>query len=293
MLRDDLLRSKKDDLAQVITSRKRKLSELYYATAGATGGLEHEQEHEIDQPHAYKQREADFLDANDITKRRMFSEDTLPELPEITFPPSPSPPPAKRHEAEPGPERGPDTTKLQQEAIQEAEVETEAARPQEELSAPPATTAIPRAPSLATAQPQTAIATSTAPTTRPSLAPLQLVPSATAGLASSPISEPTPKTLDQGLQSPSSSVTSATTHAPTAASPRKSSGVAVEGLQTEGKPPPSLTLKEEREKAEQKELSQVEPHKVQEPPTPAKDSQKEEDEAAERQLQEQAAALTF
>ncbi|KAI5304293.1 chromatin modification- protein VID21, partial [Ascosphaera pollenicola] len=82
MLRDDRLRSKKDDLARVISSRKRKLSELYYATvdcAPAATETETETEGVLPAPSPdYRQRELQFLDLNDITRGRWFDESTLP-----------------------------------------------------------------------------------------------------------------------------------------------------------------------------------------------------------------------
>ncbi|KAI5285140.1 chromatin modification- protein VID21, partial [Ascosphaera aggregata] len=91
MLRDDRLRSKKDDLARVISSRKRKLSELYYATvhfplaATDKGDDNHHHRHRYDQHGddnsslaSYRQKELQFLDANDITRGRFFDESTLP-----------------------------------------------------------------------------------------------------------------------------------------------------------------------------------------------------------------------
>ncbi|KAJ5112320.1 hypothetical protein N7532_000365 [Penicillium argentinense] len=69
MLRDELLRSKNDEIANCLLSRKRKLTELYYATVGfegATGDT------------LYQQKERAFLDANDLSKGRYFDETTLP-----------------------------------------------------------------------------------------------------------------------------------------------------------------------------------------------------------------------
>ncbi|ODH34004.1 hypothetical protein ACO22_03227 [Paracoccidioides brasiliensis] len=73
MLREELLQSKHDEIARCLLSRKRKLSELYFATVGfpdaTDGSLQHLQ---------YRQNEQEFLDANDITKGRSFDEGTLP-----------------------------------------------------------------------------------------------------------------------------------------------------------------------------------------------------------------------
>ncbi|KAJ5907422.1 hypothetical protein N7495_000104 [Penicillium taxi] len=69
MLRDELLRSKNDEIANCLLSRKRKLTELLYATVGfeaATGDS------------LYERKEQAFLDANDITQGRYFDESTLP-----------------------------------------------------------------------------------------------------------------------------------------------------------------------------------------------------------------------
>ncbi|KAJ5105487.1 hypothetical protein NUU61_002834 [Penicillium alfredii] len=69
MLRDELLQSKNDEIASCLLRRKRKLSELYFATVtvgGATGDS------------LYQQKEQAFLDANDLSKGRYFNEATLP-----------------------------------------------------------------------------------------------------------------------------------------------------------------------------------------------------------------------
>ncbi|OOQ83260.1 Chromatin modification-related protein eaf1 [Penicillium brasilianum] len=69
MLRDELLRSKNDEIANCLLSRKRKLTELYYATVGFEGATTDS---------LYQQKEQAFLDANDLTKGRYFNESTLP-----------------------------------------------------------------------------------------------------------------------------------------------------------------------------------------------------------------------
>ncbi|KAJ5143652.1 uncharacterized protein N7515_002439 [Penicillium bovifimosum] len=68
MLRDELLRSKNDEIANCLSRRKRKLSALYLATVGF-GATEDAH---------YRQKEQAFLDANDLTKGRYFNEATLP-----------------------------------------------------------------------------------------------------------------------------------------------------------------------------------------------------------------------
>ncbi|EDN07694.1 predicted protein [Histoplasma mississippiense (nom. inval.)] len=77
MLRDELLRSKHDEIARCLLSRKRKLSELYFATVGFPAATDGSPKH-----HQYQQREQEFLDANDITKGRLFDARTLPRRPE-------------------------------------------------------------------------------------------------------------------------------------------------------------------------------------------------------------------
>ncbi|KAJ5569848.1 uncharacterized protein N7459_009278 [Penicillium hispanicum] len=69
MLRDELLRSKNDEIANRLLSRKRKLTELYYATVGFEGATADS---------LYHQKEQAFLDANDLSKGRYFDEATLP-----------------------------------------------------------------------------------------------------------------------------------------------------------------------------------------------------------------------
>lgn len=51
-----------------LSSRKRKLSELYFATVGFAGATDNTPEGE-----RYRQKEAAFLDANDITKYALWS----------------------------------------------------------------------------------------------------------------------------------------------------------------------------------------------------------------------------
>ncbi|KAL4906517.1 chromatin modification-related protein eaf1 [Aspergillus multicolor] len=75
MLREELLRSKQDEIARCLLSRKRKLSELYFATVGYAGATD------TFADSAYQEKEQSFLDANDITKGRWFNEATLPPLP--------------------------------------------------------------------------------------------------------------------------------------------------------------------------------------------------------------------
>ncbi|EFR01681.1 MYB and HSA domain-containing protein [Nannizzia gypsea CBS 118893] len=79
MLSDGLLRSRHDEIARCLSSRKRKLSELYYATAtfphpSNAGGHR--------EPLA-RQKEAAFLEANDLSKGRLYDEHTLPERPRL------------------------------------------------------------------------------------------------------------------------------------------------------------------------------------------------------------------
>ncbi|KAJ5614254.1 hypothetical protein N7528_007908 [Penicillium herquei] len=69
MLRDELLQSKQDEIANCLLSRKRKLTELYYATVGFEGATADS---------LYHQKEKAFLDANDLSKGRYFDESTLP-----------------------------------------------------------------------------------------------------------------------------------------------------------------------------------------------------------------------
>ncbi|EEQ88619.2 hypothetical protein RJZ56_000359 [Blastomyces dermatitidis] len=78
MLRDELLQSKHDEIARCVSSRKRKLSELYFATVGFPGATDGSPQHL-----QYQQREQEFLDANDITKGRLFNEGTLPRRPDV------------------------------------------------------------------------------------------------------------------------------------------------------------------------------------------------------------------
>ncbi|KAI1831249.1 hypothetical protein DTO006G1_7605 [Penicillium roqueforti] len=79
MLRDELLRSKNDEIANCLSRRKRKLSALYLATVGF-GATEDAH---------YHQKEQAFLDANDLSKGRYFDEATLP-TPAHARAPSPS-----------------------------------------------------------------------------------------------------------------------------------------------------------------------------------------------------------
>ncbi|KAL3262639.1 hypothetical protein ABHI18_002520, partial [Aspergillus niger] len=77
MLRDELLRSKKDEIARCLSSRKRKLSELYFATVGFAGATENAPADSL-----YHHKEQAFLDANDLSKGRYFNPATLPPLPD-------------------------------------------------------------------------------------------------------------------------------------------------------------------------------------------------------------------
>ncbi|OXV10196.1 hypothetical protein Egran_02042 [Elaphomyces granulatus] len=77
MLRDELLRSKNDEIARCLLSRKRKLSELYFATVGYAGATDARLPDRL-----YHQKEQAFLDANDLSKGRFFNEATLPPLPD-------------------------------------------------------------------------------------------------------------------------------------------------------------------------------------------------------------------
>ncbi|KAF3481648.1 MYB and HSA domain-containing protein [Arthroderma uncinatum] len=79
MLRDGLLRSRHDEIARCLSSRKRKLSELYYATAA----FPHPSEGSPQSDPEARQREAAFLDANDLTKGRCYDESTLPQRPHL------------------------------------------------------------------------------------------------------------------------------------------------------------------------------------------------------------------
>ncbi|WEW61289.1 RNA polymerase II transcription elongation factor SpEAF [Emydomyces testavorans] len=75
MLCDELLKAKNDEIERCVQSRKRKLSELYFATINCLGtriSLQSEQ---------YRRQEAAFLDANDITKGRFYDDKTLPLRP--------------------------------------------------------------------------------------------------------------------------------------------------------------------------------------------------------------------
>ncbi|KAJ5149851.1 hypothetical protein N7448_001429 [Penicillium atrosanguineum] len=69
MLRDELLRSKNDEIANCLLSRKRKLTELYYATVGFEGATADAH---------YLRKEQAFLEANDLSKGRYYDEATLP-----------------------------------------------------------------------------------------------------------------------------------------------------------------------------------------------------------------------
>ncbi|PCH02511.1 HAS subgroup [Penicillium occitanis (nom. inval.)] len=76
MLRDELLRSKNDEIARCLQSRKRKLSELYFATVGYLGATDGAIADTL-----YEQKKQAFLDANDLTKGRFYNEATLPPFP--------------------------------------------------------------------------------------------------------------------------------------------------------------------------------------------------------------------
>ncbi|KAL3468352.1 hypothetical protein BJX64DRAFT_245656 [Aspergillus heterothallicus] len=83
MLREELLRSKQDEIARCLLSRKRKLSELYFATVGYAGATENPFTDSV-----YQEKEQAFLDANDITKGRYFNEATLPAFSNYAAPPA-------------------------------------------------------------------------------------------------------------------------------------------------------------------------------------------------------------
>ncbi|EED15261.1 MYB and HSA domain protein [Talaromyces stipitatus ATCC 10500] len=76
MLRDELLRSKNDEIARCLQSRKRKLSELYFATVGCLGAIDGAITDTL-----YEQKKQAFLDANDLSKGRFYNEATLPPFP--------------------------------------------------------------------------------------------------------------------------------------------------------------------------------------------------------------------
>ncbi|MCJ1401694.1 chromatin modification- protein VID21 [Xylographa trunciseda] len=79
MIRDAILKTKRDELGNCITSRKRKLKELYHATVS----------YARPQPQKYKPDahdhqiygEAEFLDANNILEGRFFDPTTLRRVP--------------------------------------------------------------------------------------------------------------------------------------------------------------------------------------------------------------------
>ncbi|OKL63877.1 Chromatin modification-related protein eaf1 [Talaromyces atroroseus] len=77
MLRDELLRSKNDEISRCLQSRKRKLSELYFATVGCLGATDRATADTL-----YEQKKQAFLDANDLAKGRFFNESTLPSFPD-------------------------------------------------------------------------------------------------------------------------------------------------------------------------------------------------------------------
>ncbi|KAI2415301.1 RNA polymerase II transcription elongation factor SpEAF, partial [Ophidiomyces ophidiicola] len=77
MLCNELLKAKNDEIERCVSSRKRKLSQLYFATVNCLGtkiSLQSEQ---------YRRQEAAFLDANDITKGRWYHSSTLPLQPNV------------------------------------------------------------------------------------------------------------------------------------------------------------------------------------------------------------------
>ncbi|KAE8551678.1 hypothetical protein EYB25_005568 [Talaromyces marneffei] len=76
MLHDELLRSKNDEIVRCLQSRKRKLSELYFATVGYLGANDGALANTL-----YEQKKQAFLDANDLTKGRFYNEATLPSFP--------------------------------------------------------------------------------------------------------------------------------------------------------------------------------------------------------------------
>ncbi|KAI9739687.1 MAG: chromatin modification- protein VID21 [Cirrosporium novae-zelandiae] len=81
MLRDSLLQVKKDELAAVITSRKRKLSELFYVSTANLAAESIPQHPGLASTKPLSQQELTFLEANDIIKGRLFDESTLPTPP--------------------------------------------------------------------------------------------------------------------------------------------------------------------------------------------------------------------
>ncbi|KAK2748295.1 chromatin modification- protein VID21 [Myotisia sp. PD_48] len=81
MLRDELLRTKNDEIARCLLSRKRKLSELYFATVGFSRIAGHYLQSDFHPP-----TEAAFLDANDLTKGRFYNDNTLPAQPDLSKP---------------------------------------------------------------------------------------------------------------------------------------------------------------------------------------------------------------
>ncbi|KAF3893818.1 MYB and HSA domain-containing protein [Trichophyton interdigitale] len=79
MLSDRPLASRHDEIARCLWSRKRKLSELYYATAT----FPHPSDTSGHREPLARQKEAAFLDANDLSKGRLYDENTLPERPRL------------------------------------------------------------------------------------------------------------------------------------------------------------------------------------------------------------------
>ncbi|MCJ1387804.1 chromatin modification- protein VID21 [Xylographa bjoerkii] len=79
MIRDAILKTKRDELGNCITSRKRKLQELYHATVSYARPLPQKRK-----PDAYDLQtygEADFLEANNILEGRIFDPTTLRRVP--------------------------------------------------------------------------------------------------------------------------------------------------------------------------------------------------------------------
>ncbi|MCJ1384822.1 chromatin modification- protein VID21 [Xylographa soralifera] len=80
MIRDAILKTKRDELGNCITSRKRKLQELYYATVSYARPLPPKRKPDANDLQTYG--EADFLDANNILEGKSFDPTTLRRVPE-------------------------------------------------------------------------------------------------------------------------------------------------------------------------------------------------------------------
>ncbi|KAL9120968.1 MAG: hypothetical protein Q9187_002477 [Circinaria calcarea] len=77
MIRDTILKAKRDELANCITSRKRKLQELYHATVSLAGSEPLLQRNEYNAVGHNNNGEAAFLEANNILEGRFFDPSTL------------------------------------------------------------------------------------------------------------------------------------------------------------------------------------------------------------------------